>query len=123
MLLPEMAPPMAVAAGDPQPAWRGLCTVRLPEGTVRHPRLHSQIEGQLGRFTIFDEDDAGIRLGYRLEAATRATAQAESSQVIGQVLSVLGLSLDAVTEHTVNPPIELMATSAPPERHLRLVQD
>ncbi|MEI2652043.1 MAG: hypothetical protein V9G12_07790 [Microthrixaceae bacterium] len=114
---------MDAAPGDPPPAWRGLCTVRFPEGTVRHPRLHSQIEAQLGRFTIFDEDDGGVRIGYRLAASTRAAARAESTEVVSQVLSVLGLSLDAVTEHTVNPPIELMATSAPPPRRLRLVQD
>lgn len=84
-------------------AWGAIVTIDFPSEVQRHPRLIEVVRETVGRSCATQEADHSITVGFGAYGHELEEARADSQEVIGHLLGMLGFGLEAVSEGRLVP--------------------
>jgi len=79
--------------------WTSILVIDYPEGVTRHPSVLDRIQDEIT--CIVNIEYPGVFMSYYVKANDHASAEFEARTVASNVLIFLGLTHEAIVDHTI----------------------
>ena len=84
--------------------WTSVLAIDFPSGVILHPSVYDRVEAEIenhGSVCSINSNYPGVLMSYMVKANNRSRAESEANVIASDLLKLLGLTPEAVVDHTI----------------------